>query len=244
MLVPELAGGIPLTDPAHLAARVPQVRAAVLRAGRILGEQARLWTIVGAGPEPAPTGAGSFRGYGADVRVALSAADMGGEPDPGWPASLLVGAWLRGRIAAEADRPGDIGARALPIDPAAGARHCRDTGARLRARLDADPDPQGVLIVADGAATLTTTSPGYLDPRAEDCQSGIDSALDAGDRAALGALDAGLCADLEIAGRPGYQVLAGLFAGDDVDPKVETLYRGAPFGVGYHVSVWYPSGAR
>lgn len=234
---------MPLTDPAHPAAQVPQVRAAVLRAGRILGEQARRWTIVAAGTDPAPTGAGSFRGYGADVRVTLSAADPGAAPDSAWSTSLLVGAWLRGRIAA-ADGPGDIDARALPIDPAADARHCRAAGARLRARLDADPDPQAVLVVADGAATLTTTSPGYLDPRAEDYQSGVDAALDAGDRAALGALDPRSCADLGIAGRPGYQVLAGLFDGDAADPKVETLYRGAPFGVGYHVSLWYPDGAR
>ncbi|WP_025351549.1 hypothetical protein [Nocardia nova] len=244
VLVPELAGGTALTDPAHPATQVPPLRSAVLRAGRILGEQARRWTIVGAGPEPAPGGTGSFRGYGADVRVGLSAADTEGVLDPAWPTSLLVGAWLRGRIAADGDGPGQIDARALPIDPAADPSHCRDAGARLRARLDADPEPQAVLVVADGAATLTTTSPGYLDPRAEEYQSGVDSALDAGDRAALGALDPGLCAELEIAGRPGFQVLAGLFDGDDADPKVETLYRGAPFGVGYHVSLWYPDGAR
>ncbi len=250
VLIPELAGGMPLTDPAHLAARVPQVRTAVLRAGRVLGAQARHWTIVSAGTEPAPTGVGSFRGYGADVRVRLSAAQEAEEaeeaasPDPAWSTPLLVGAWLRGRTAAEADGPGDIDARARPIDPAADARYCREFGARLRARLDADPDPQAVLVVADGAATLSRTSPGYLDPRAEPCQERMDSALDAGDRAALGELDPGLCADLEIAGRPGYQVLAGLYGVDDADPKVETLYRGAPFGVGYHVSVWYPSGAR
>ncbi len=245
MLVPELAGGMPLTDPAHPAAQVPQVRAAVLRAGAILAAQARHWTIVGAGTGRVPAGVGSFGGYGADVRVALSAAAGADEsPDPAWPAPLLIGAWLRGRIAAQENGPGEVEASALPIDPATDARHCEEFGAGLRARLDTEPHPQAVLIVADGAATLSTASPGYLDPRAGEYQRRIDTALDTGDRAALGGLDAGLCADLEIAGRPGYQVLAGLFGTDGADPKVETLYRGAPFGVGYHVSVWYPNGAR
>ncbi|MFI7189329.1 hypothetical protein ACIBQ0_06300 [Nocardia nova] len=241
VLIPELGGATPLTDATHPAAQVPQLREAVLEAGRLLARQARHWTIVGAGTEP-PTGVGSFRGFGADVRVALSATDPGVEPRFDWPAALLVGAWLRGRIAAEDGE--DIEARALPVDPGAEPARCVDLGARLRGELDADPRAHGVLIVADGAATLSTTSPGYLDPRAEGEQQRIDAALDAGDRAALGALDPRLCAELEVAGRPGFQVLAGLFGIDTADPKVETLYRAAPFGVGYHASVWYPAGAR
>ncbi|WP_227980967.1 hypothetical protein [Nocardia spumae] len=254
VLVPELAGGVPLNDPGHPAVRVPDLRESVLRAGRILREQARHWAIVGAGTGPVPTGVGGFGGFGADVRVSLSAHEPDAEPDPAWPTALLVGAWLRGRIAAEGAGTGggeaddgetdDIEARAVPVDPDADSGRCVELGARLRACLDADPNPQAVLVVADGAATLSTTSPGYLDPRAAAYQRRIDDALDGGDRSALGELDPHLCADLDIAGRPGYQVLAGLFGGDDADPKVETLYRGAPFGVGYHVSVWYPAGAR
>ncbi|WP_063066230.1 hypothetical protein [Nocardia violaceofusca] len=241
VLIPELGGATPLTDSTHPAAQVPQLREAVLTAGRMLARQARRWTIVGAGTEP-PAGVGSLRGFGADVRVTLSATEPAGEPRPDWPTALLVGAWLRGRIAAEDGD--DIEARAQPVDPGAEPSHCVDLGSRLRGELDADPRPHGVLVVADGAATLSTTSPGYLDPRAEREQRRIDDALDAGDRAALGALDPGLCAELEVAGRPGFQVLAGLFGIDTADPKVETLYRAAPFGVGYHASVWYPAGAR
>lgn len=241
MLIPELGGAAPLTDSTHPAAQVPHLRDAVLTAGRMLARQARHWTIVGAGTEP-PAGVGSVRGFGADVRVTLSATESGGEPRLDWPTALLVGAWLRGRIAAEDGD--DIEARALPVDPGTEPARCADLGSRLRGELDADPRPHGVLVVADGAATLSTTSPGYLDPRAEDEQRRIDDALDAGDRAALGALDPRLCAELDVAGRPGFQVLAGLFGIDTADPKVETLYRAAPFGVGYHASVWYPAGAR
>lgn len=245
VLIPELGGGTPLTDSDHPAALVPQLRAAVLDAGRMLGRQARHWTIVGAGSGPAPTGVGSFRGFGADVRVSLSGSEDGDAPaDPHWPTPLLVGAWLRGRTAAESDEAGDIEAVALPVEPDTDPRRCAEYGATLRARLDDDSRSHAVLVVADGAATLSTTSPGYLDPRAEAEQGRIDTALDAGDRAGLGELDPGLCAELEVAGRAGYQVLAGLFGADTADPKVETLYRGAPFGVGYHVSVWYPAGAR
>jgi hypothetical protein len=97
-----------------------------------------------------------------------------------------------------------------------------------------------VLIVADGGTTLSKTAPGYLDPRAADVQAGIDRALDAGDCAALAELDTTLCAELGVSGRAAYQVLAGLFGTGGGGPSVETLYRAAPFGVGYHVSVWRP----
>lgn len=248
VLIPELAGAAPLTDAHHPAALVPPLREAVVEAGRMLGELARNWTVVGAGTGPV-AGVGTLRGFGADVRVALTDDELesGVEPDPRWPVPLLIGAWLRGRISRcdhEVREPGQVEAEALTVAPGTGPDGCAELGARLRARLDRDPARRGVLIVADGAATLSTSSPGYLDPRAEAEQQRIDAALDAGDRGALAALDEGLCAELEVAGRPGYQVLAGLFDRDGRDPKVETLYRAAPFGVGYHVSVWHPAGTR
>ncbi|MBO0853099.1 MAG: hypothetical protein J2P18_04955 [Nocardia sp.] len=243
VLVPELCGGHPDADPDHPAAELPALRSAVVEAGRILGREANRWTIVGAGPDSHYRGAGTFAGFGADIRVGLSAGELDAATaaDPGWPCPLLIGAWLRGRIDAESAADGGIHARARLLAAGTGAAECAEFGAGLRAELDADPDPQAVLIVADGAATLSTRSPGYLDPRAEPEQRRIDHALDTGDRAVLAGLDARLCAELEVSGRPCYQVLAGLFGVEAADPKVETRYRAAPFGVGYHVSLWYPA---
>ncbi|WP_153339214.1 class III extradiol ring-cleavage dioxygenase family protein [Nocardia aurantia] len=178
-----------------------------------------------------PGTVGTFRGFGADVRAALSDSALTGTmpADPVVPLPILIGGWLRGQVAPHAT------ADARLIDAAATAEHCRAAGAALRCELDADPAPRGVLIVADGAATLSTAAPGYLDERAAGVQERLDAALSAGDRAGLAALDPALCAALEISGRAAYQVLAGLF---DADPNVDTRYCAAPFGVGYHVSVW------
>ncbi|GAB2723844.1 class III extradiol ring-cleavage dioxygenase family protein [Nocardia thraciensis] len=238
VLVPELCGGLPVDAPEHPAAQVPPLREAVVSAGRALANRARSWTVVGVGDEDrvlGPDAGGTFRGFGADVRVALSdAAHVDATADPELPLAVLVGAWLRGQVAADAV------ARARIVDAAADPRQCLDLGATLRKEMDAIAEPCGVLVVADGAATLSTRAPGYLDPRAEGVQQRIDTALAAGDRSALAALDPALCADIEARGRAAYQVLAGLFAADGSDPDVETRYAAAPFGVGYQVSVWRP----
>jgi hypothetical protein len=245
LLVPELCGGRPTVDGEHLAAQVPALRDAVLAAGRQLAAETMRWTVVGVTSERTTgrEGAGSladavgtFWGYGADVRVALSdsALAAGGPADPDLPLPLLIGGWVRGLT-----RPGPVATARLVAADAA-ARDCAELGARLRRALDAEPEPCGVLVVADGATTLSRTAPGYLDPRAAGVQEGIDRALDAGDCAALAELDPTLCAELGVSGRAAYQVLAGLFGTGGAGPSVQTLYRAAPFGVGYHVSVWRP----
>ncbi len=104
--------------------------------------------------------------------------------------------------------------------------------------MDADPRPQGVLVVADGASTLSTSAPGYFDPRAADRQAALDNALSAGDRDRLLALDPLECAEVGMRGRAAFQVLAGLFGADPAAPIVDTRYQDAPFGVGYQVSMW------
>lgn len=236
-LVPELCGGSPPADDEHPAAEVPALREAVLAAGRVLAGETMRWTVVGVGPAGRErdhvNAVGTFAGYGVDVRVALSdtALDDGLPADPELPLPVLIGGWVRGRVA-----PGAT-AQALLVAADASPGDCAELGARLRRDLDAEPGPHGVLVVADGATTLSLRAPGYLDPRAESAQEEIDRALDAGDLAALAKLDTTLCAELGVSGRAAYQVLAGLF---DARPSVETRYRAAPFGVGYHVSVWRP----
>jgi hypothetical protein len=108
-------------------------------------------------------------------------------------------------------------------------------GRRLRAEIDEAADPIGVLVVADGAHTLTPPAPGGYDPDSIPTQAGLDDALAAGDAAALTRLPDG------IVGRVGYQVLAGL-AGYPAPRAAKEFYRGAPYGVGYFVGVWLPVG--
>ncbi|MET9024275.1 hypothetical protein ABZW96_01490 [Nocardia sp. NPDC004168] len=238
VLVPELCGGAADTAGAGDSDPRAVLRSAVLDTVRAFASVTGHWTVIGAdagdrtfGPETV----GTFRGFGVDVRVGLSSAAVAGarQADAGLPLAVLIGGWLRGQVAPDAVAEASVVAADAP------AEHCRETGTKLRAELDSDGEPRGVLVVADGAATLSVKAPGYLDERARPVQDRLDAALSAGDRAALRALDSGLCAELGVTGRPAYQVLAGLFR---ADPLVETRYREAPFGVGYHVSLWRPAG--
>ncbi|KAF0847667.1 hypothetical protein FNL39_103569 [Nocardia caishijiensis] len=235
MLVPHLCGhqlasGDVPDEP------VVTVRAAALEAVATLAAQADQWVVVGtgAGTETFDPGTrGTFRGFGADVVVGLGPGAGADAPaDPQLPLPVLIAGWLREQAA-----PGvSVHARLIAADTA--PEECARFGADLRAELDADPAPHAVLVVADGAATLTVKSPGYLDERAEPFQTDLDAALRAGSRAGLAALDPDLCARLRVDGRAAYQVLGGLFAADPADPRVRTLYQGAPYGVGYDVSLW------
>ena len=215
VLVPELAGAA--------AAEVAEVVAAALAAARELPLR---WVVVGTGTADEtldPGAVGTFAGFGADVAVGLS-PHADGAAD--FPLCALVGAWVRGQA-----------------QPAASARvqvyrhdHDADTalaqGRRLRAELDREPEPTGVLVVADGANTLTPSAPGGYHPEDADAQRVLDDALARGDVAALTGLPQ------QILGRVAFQVLAGLA---DPGPCAATeLYRGAPYGVGYVVGTWRP----
>jgi aromatic ring-opening dioxygenase LigB subunit len=107
-----------------------------------------------------------------------------------------------------------------------------DSGRRLRTEIDEADDPVGVLIVADGAHTLTQPAPGGYDPDSIPVQAALDDALAAGDAAALTRLPD------TIVGRVALQVLAGLI--EPGPQSAKELYRGAPYGVGYFVGVWVP----
>lgn len=216
----------------------------MLGVGRTLAAASSRWTVVGVGDTTRIIGSdavGTFRGFGVDIPVALSgprpvpgvAGTRGAaSPDPCLPLPALIAGWLRGEVAPEAVARVHLVAADTPAD------RCAELGAELRAELDAHGDPGAVLVVADGAATLSTAAPGYFDPDAGPVQDRLDNALATGDRAALIALDPRLCARLGISGRAAYQVLAGLVAADPTPPVVEGRYRGAPFGVGYHAGVW------
>ncbi len=237
ILVPELCGAGTGTIPGHDGDPRTELRAAVLGVAHELAAATDRWTVVGVGAADqvfGPEVVGTFRGFGADVRVALSGAAPA-EPDPQLPLPVLIAGWLRGQVAPAVSAEVRLVAADTPVDS------CVEFGAKLRAETDNSAVRHGVLVVADGAATLSLKAPGYLDERAAAVQGELDRALSAGDLAALRALDPALCAELVLSGRAAYQVLAGLFGSD---PAVETRYSAAPFGVGYHVSLWHPSRAE
>jgi hypothetical protein len=218
VMVPELA--------ANAAGELADLRDAVFTAAGCLPSR---WIAVGVGAADAvlgPDTAGTFGGYGVDQRVTLSPGT--GDTLTELPLCALIAGWVRGHANPEARAEVRVFAADHDVD-AALAR-----GRRLRAEIDEAVDPIGVLVVADGAHTLTPPAPGGYDPDSIPTQAGLDDALAAGDAAALTRLpDA-------IVGRVGYQVLAGL--AEPAPRAAKELYRGAPYGVGYFAGVWLPVG--
>jgi len=222
VLVPELGGAA--------TAELAELTAAVLAAATLLPPR---WIGIGTGgaddvigPD-GPNSAGTFAGFGADLRVGLSpqTGESGHSPVE-LPLCALLAGWVRGQARPEAAAQ----VRVYRGDHDALTALAR--GRQLRAEIDSAPDPIGVLVVADGANTLTERAPGGYDPGAADVQLALDDALADGDVAALTRLPP------QIPGRVAFQVLAGL-----IEPGPRTakeLYRGAPYGVGYFAGVWQP----
>ena len=225
LLVPELNG---------LAANeTDELRSAALAAVSEIGDCTE-WVVVGTGRDVeriAATATGTFRGYGADVRVGLG-PDATGDADPDLALPALIAGWLRGRAA-----PG-VRAEVHVVPADAGRDECTRLGQRLRTELDEDDTRRGLLVIADGAATLTAKAPGAFDARAEAVETDLAAALAAGDPSALAALDPDLCAEIVLDGRAAWHVLAGAFT--TAPSAVKIAYRGAPYGVGYHVGTWRP----
>jgi hypothetical protein len=215
VLVPELAGAA--------AAEVADLTAAMFAAAALLPPR---WIVVGTGRADqalGPDRAGTFAGFGVDVPVRLS--PQAAQPAE-FPLCALIGAWVRGQARSEASAQ----VRVYRSDHDGDA--ARAHGRQLRDEIDRSADPIGVLVVADGANTLTPKAPGGYDPADADVQQALDDALACGDIAALSRLPG------HIPGRVAFQVLAGL-AGP-APRTAEELYRGAPFGVGYFAGVWQP----
>jgi hypothetical protein len=214
-MVPELASGA--------ADELADLRAAAFAAAGSLPDR---WIAVGRGPADAlvaPPQTGTFAGYGVDLPVALAPGE--GDASAQLPLAALVTGWLRGRVNPDAHAEVRVYADEHDADAAV------ERGRRLRADIDEADGPVGVLIVADGAHTLTQPAPGGYDPDSIPVQAALEDALAAGDAAALRRLpDA-------IVGRVAFQVLAGL---TERPRSAKEMYRGAPYGVGYFVGVWLP----
>lgn len=222
VLVPELAGAA--------AAEVADLSAAVLAAAALLPQR---WIVVGTGRADevlGPNGensVGTFAGFGADVPVRLAPqSDDRADPPVEFPVCALLAAWVRGQIRPEASARVHVYRGDHDADTA--LAH----GRQLRAEIDRAPDPIGVLVVADGANTLTPWAPGGYDPGSADAQLALDDALANGDVAALTRLPP------QILGRVAFQVLAGL--AEPGPRSAKELYRGAPYGVGYFTGAWQP----
>jgi len=216
VMVPELATGA--------AEELTELRAAILAAARALPDR---WIAVGVGSTDeviAAGAAGTFGGYGVDVRVGLAGGDLADATR--LPLCALITGWVRG----QANRGARAEVRVYSAEHGPDAALAR--GRALRAEVDGAEDAVGVLIVADGANTLTLPAPGGYDPDSAAVQMGLDDALGSGDVGVLADLPAG------IVGRVAYQVLAGL-AGP-APTAARELFRGAPYGVGYFVGVWTP----
>lgn len=216
VLVEELAGAA--------AAELTDLRDAAIAAAASLPPR---WVAIGVGPADVTVGpatAGTFAGYGVDVGVSLS-------PDApaavtALPLCALFTGWLRG--SANPDARAEV--RVYAADHGVDAALAR--GRQLRAQVDEADGAVGVLVVADGANTVTPAAPGGYDPDAAAEQTALDDALAAGDAAALTRLPA------SVVGRVAYQVLAGLI--EPAPTSAQELYRGAPYGVGYFAGVWLP----
>ncbi|MDT5243061.1 MAG: hypothetical protein QOD36_437, partial [Mycobacterium sp.] len=200
-----------------------ELREAVFTAAESLPSR---WIAVGVGAADAVLGpdvTGTFAGYGVDRRVTLSPGAA--ETPRELPLCALVAGWVRGQAKPEARAEVRVFAADHDVD-AALAR-----GRRLRTEIDAAVDPVGVLVVADGAHTLTPPAPGGYEPDSIPTQAALDDALAAGDAAALTRLPD------TVVGRVAYQVMAGL---TEAPRSAKELYRGAPYGVGYFAGVWMP----
>ena len=115
------------------------------------------------------------------------------------PLCALIAGWLRGQANPRPAREVRVYAADLDAD-AALAR-----GRALRAEIDATADPVGVLVVADGANTLTPPAPGGYDP---DADAGAGRPRRRAGRRRRRRADRGC--PTAIVGRVAYQVLAGL----------------------------------
>ena len=144
-----------------------------------------------------PDAAGTFAGYGVDVPVALS---PGGARAPARTAAVRVDRRLGARPGQARPRMAR-GAACTPRTTASTRRWPRPRVARRDRR---GADPIGVLVVADGAHTLTPPAPGGYDPDSVPVQAALDDALGRGRRRRAGR------AARPIVGRVACQVLAGL----------------------------------
>jgi hypothetical protein len=216
VLVPELAGAA--------ADEVAELRAAMIAAVAALPPR---WVVVGVGSTDVaigPESVGTFAGFGADLVVRLSPQAAGRPVE--LPLCALIAGWMRDQ--AQPDARAEVRVYAANHD----VETALALGRRLRGEIEQSTEPTGVLVVVDGANTLTPAAPGGYHPADVDVQLALDDALGCGDVAALTGLPE------QVVGRVAFQVLAGL--AEPAPRSAKELYRASPYGVGYFAGVWQP----
>jgi hypothetical protein len=216
VLVPELAGAA--------ADEVAELRAAMVAAVAALPPR---WIVVGVGAADAvvgPESVGTFAGFGADLVVRLSPEATG--PPVQLPLCALIAGWMREQ--AQPDARAEVRVFAANHDAEAALAR----GRQLRSEVEQSTEPTGVLVITDGANTLTPAAPGGYHPADIDVQRALDDALGCGDVAALTRLPG------QVVGRVAFGVLAGL--AEPAPRSAKELHRAAPYGVGYFAGVWQP----
>jgi len=186
----------------------------------LAGDEPDLLVTVGAGGATrrwGPDAGGTLHDFGVD-------AGFGG-PTPGLPLSLTIAAYLL--------RAGEIGCAAhQELAPDAPADACSRIGADLAGLAER----VSLLVMADGSARRTRQSPGPSDERAAAFDAEVWRSLGSPDPAALLAIDPDLAGELWVAGRPGWQVLAGALLASTGNWSGELIHTSAPLGVGYVVA--------
>jgi len=236
LLVPEVAAGA--------AGELDELRSACDEAvRRLLAPEPGIVVLLGSGPttrEYPPPYRASFRRWGADVEATLDEKGLAG---PALPLSLAVGVWLVRRALSRPDtaagrvrRPTSWRAQTIAAD--ATPAECAAVGAGLRSA--AGSDDWALLVLGDGSACRGEKAPGYDDPRAEPFDKTVAQALATADLDTLRDLDPALAAELRVAGRSPWQVLASS-AGPVPRWHGDLLYEAAPYGVAYLVATWTPS---
>ncbi|WP_124707080.1 class III extradiol ring-cleavage dioxygenase family protein [Gordonia insulae] len=233
LLLPALAG--------PQAIDTGPVRAATLAAVHDLADTSTTWIAIGVADsatasrpglgQDVPT-AGSFARYGVDVAASLRRETASGDSGRDLPLSMLIAGWLRAETEVGTVEP-------VVMSPDATPAECARIGVDLGARVDAADGRVGVLVVGDGAISLSAKAPGGgLRASAVALQARIDTAISDADTAALAALDADDCAAEGVSGRTPWQVAAQLCR--DRPMVAHMHYAQAPFGVGYVVATWTP----
>ncbi|KKK05744.1 hypothetical protein [Micromonospora sp. HK10] len=226
LLVPELAGAA--------AGELDDLRAAADAAvARLLAAGARTVVVVGAADRTAELSypyRGSFAPWGAPLEVRLGRHPAGIIGTDGLPLSLLVGAWLLNRVRQQVATTW----RMISVAADESVERCAAGGGRL----GSGTQPWALLVMGDGSACRGVKAPGYDDPRAPAYDEGVAVALAGADAAALLDLDPGLSAELKVAGRAPWQVLAGAVRAAGGDWRGDLSYHQAPYGVAYFVANW------
>jgi len=228
LLVPEAAGMAGRRDapedPGSPVAAIGRLRAECAAAlAVVLAARPDLLVVVGGadrtGSYPA-SAAGSLGRYGIPF--------VTGTGEPILPLSLTVGAWL---LRGQPGRPPPR-IRLQAVCQALPAAGCM----RLGARLAHEAPAVGLLVMGDGPARRATGVHGAADPAADGYDAAVAAALAAAEPAGLASLDASLDAELLVAGRAAWQVLAGAAEGRRLRGNLR--FAGAPLDVGYAVATW------